>query len=59
MHTTVDPTLMLGRFSQIITAEGVMSGTILAVGAKGVSLAVNREVVHISPADIHGITAAL
>lgn len=58
MHTTVDPTLMLGRYSQVVTPEGVVSGTILAVGVKGVSLAVNREVVRISPADIHGISAA-
>ena len=31
---------------------------ILAVGAKGISVAVDREVVRISPSDIHEIHAA-
>ncbi|MEM8924507.1 MAG: hypothetical protein AAGD35_13480 [Actinomycetota bacterium] len=58
MHSTVDPTLMLGRYSQVVTPDGILNGTIVAVGAKGVSLAVNREVVRIAPSNIHGITAA-
>jgi hypothetical protein len=58
MHTTTDPTMMLGRYSQVITASGVINGTILAVGAKGISVAVDRHVVRISPSDIHGISAA-
>jgi len=58
MHTTTDPTMMLGRFSQVVTSNGVVNGTILAVGAKGISVAVNREVIRISPADIHEINAA-
>jgi hypothetical protein len=58
MHTTTDPTMMLGRYSQVITSTGVINGTILAVGAKGISVAVDRQVVRISPSDIHGITAA-
>ncbi len=58
MHSTTDPTMMLGRYSQVITSTGVINGTILAVGAKGISVAVDRHVVRISPADIHGISAA-
>lgn len=58
MHTTTDPTMMLGRYSQVVTPDGVISGTILAVGAKGISVAVERQVVRIAPADIHEISAA-
>ena len=58
MHTITDPTMMLGRFSQVVTSTGVINGTILAVGAKGISVAVDRNVVRIAPADIHGISAA-
>lgn len=58
MHSTTDPTVMLGRYSQVITSTGVINGTILAVGAKGISVAVNREVVRISPSDIHEISVA-
>lgn len=58
MHSTTDPTMMLGRYSQVITSTGVINGTILAVGAKGISVAVDRQVVRISPSDIHGISAA-
>jgi len=58
MHSTTDPTMMLGRYSQVITSTGVINGTILAVGAKGISVAVGRHVVRISPSDIHGISAA-
>ncbi|MEM7340373.1 MAG: hypothetical protein AAF467_17070 [Actinomycetota bacterium] len=58
MHTTTDPTMMLGRYSQVITSTGVVSGTILAVGAKGISMSVNREVVRLAPTEIHEINAA-
>lgn len=58
MHSTTDPTRMLGRHSRVDTPEGVIHGTILAVGAKGVSIAVNREVVRVRPADIQQIRAA-
>ncbi len=58
MHSTTDPTMMLGRYSQVTTSSGVINGTILAVGAKGISVAVDRQVVHLSPSDIHGISAA-
>jgi len=56
MHTTIDPTTMLGRYSEVVTSNGVINGTILAVGAKGVSVAINREVVRISPSEIHRIS---
>ncbi len=58
MQTMTDPTMMLGRQSRVLTANGVIDGTILAVGAKGVSIAVEREVVRIRPSDIESITAA-
>ncbi len=58
MHSNTDPTTMLGRHSRVQTPDGVINGTILAVGAKGVSIAVDRHVVRISPADIHRISAA-
>jgi hypothetical protein len=58
MHSTTDPTMMLGRLSRVETAEGVINGTILAVGAKGVSIAVDRHVVRVPPAEIYHISAA-
>lgn len=58
MHTSTDPTTMLGRHSRVETPNGVLNGTLLAVGAKGISLAVDRQVIRISPADIQHITAA-
>jgi preprotein translocase subunit YajC len=50
--------MMLGRYSQVVTSTGIINGTILAVGAKGISVAVDREVVRISPWEIHEISAA-
>lgn len=58
MHSTTDPTTMLGRLSRVETAEGIINGTILAVGAKGVSIAVDRHVVRVPPAEIYQISAA-
>jgi hypothetical protein len=58
MHSTTDPTMMLGRHSRVETVDGIISGTILAVGAKGVSIAVDRNVVRVAPAEIHRISAA-
>lgn len=58
MHSTTDPTMMLGRLSRVETTGGTISGTILAVGAKGVSIAVDRQVVRIPPAEIYHISAA-
>ncbi len=58
MHTSTDPTTMLGRHSRVETPNGVVNGTILAVGAKGISIAVDRQVVRIAPADINQISAA-
>lgn len=58
MHSTTDPTMMLGRLSRVETSEGIINGTILAVGAKGVSIAVDRQVVRVPPAEIYHITAA-
>jgi hypothetical protein len=50
--------MMLGRYSQVTTPSGVINGTILAVGRKGISVAVDRQVVRIAPSDIHGISSA-
>ncbi len=58
MHSTTDPTTLLGRHSRVQTSEGVINGTILAVGAKGVSIAVDRHVVRVPPAEIYRISAA-
>lgn len=58
MHTMTDPTTLLGRHSKVTTPSGVINGTVLAVGAKGVSIAVGREVVRVPPADVMGISAA-
>ncbi len=58
MHSTTDPTMMLGRLSRIETSEGTINGTILAVGMKGVSIAVDRHVVRVPPAEIYHISAA-
>ena len=58
MQSTTDPTMMLGRLSRVETSEGTISGTILAVGAKGVSIAVDRQVVRVAPAEIYHISAA-
>ncbi len=58
MHSTTDPTMMLGRHTRLRTSDGVLNGTILAVGAKGVSIAVERQVVRVPPAEIQHISAA-
>ena len=58
MHSTTDPTMLLGRHSRVETSGGTINGTILAVGAKGVSVAVDRHVVRVPPAEIHHISAA-
>jgi len=55
MRSTTNPTTMLGRHSLVQTTDGTISGTILAVGAKGISIAVDRQVVRVSPGDIHAI----
>jgi hypothetical protein len=48
---------MLGRHSRVETPNGVVNGTILAVGARGISIAVDRQVMRIAPADIYHIAA--
>lgn len=57
MRSTTDPTTMLGRHSRVQTPDGTIHGTILAVGTKGISIAVDRQVVRIPPAHIHAINA--
>ncbi|MDH3300652.1 MAG: hypothetical protein OES24_09125 [Acidimicrobiia bacterium] len=56
MRSTTNPTTLLGRHSRVQTAEGTISGTILAVGAKGISIAVDRRVVRVLPGDIRAIS---
>jgi len=50
--------MMLGRHSRVETSGGTINGTILAVGMKGVSIAVDRQVVRVPPAEIYHISAA-
>jgi len=57
MQTTTDPTTMLGRHSRVQTSDGTICGKILAVGANGISIAVERQVVRIPSGDIHAIRA--
>jgi len=57
MQSPTNPTTMLGRHSTVQTAAGTIRGTILAVGANGVSIAVDRQVLRILPDDIHSIVA--
>lgn len=57
MRSTTNPTTMLGRHSRVQTSDGTISGTILAVGAKGISIAVDRQVVRVRPGDIHAISS--
>ena len=59
MQSMTDPTTMLGRHSRVETPDGTINGTILAVGAKGVTIAVDRNVVRVRPSDIYAITAAV
>jgi len=59
MQTTTDPTTMLGRHSRVQTSDGTISGKILAVGDKGISIAVERQVVRIPSGDIHAISAVI
>jgi hypothetical protein len=51
--------MMLGRHSRVETPDGTINGTILAVGAKGVTIAVDRNVVRVRPSDIYAISAAV
>ncbi|MDH3293689.1 MAG: hypothetical protein OER95_05145 [Acidimicrobiia bacterium] len=55
MQTTTDPTTMLGRHSRVQTSGGTIHGTILAVGSKSISIAIDRQVVRIPPSEIHAI----
>lgn len=57
MYNSTDPTMMLGRQSRLQTRFGVVNGTVLAVGAKGISVAVDRKVVTIPPSEIQEIAA--
>jgi hypothetical protein len=53
MQTPIDPTRLLGRRSRLHTSEGVIDGTILAVGAKGFSIEMaDRTVTRLTPAQV-------
>ena len=53
MQTPIDPTRLLGRRSRLQTAEGVIDGTILAVGANGFSIeTADRRVQRLTPAQV-------
>ncbi len=55
MQTSTNPTTMLGRHSRVQTTGGTILGTILAVGEKGISVAIDRQVVRIPSGDIQDI----
>lgn len=57
MQSMTDPTMMLGRQTLVETATGPVRGTVLAVGAKGVSIAIERNVVRVHPSNILGMQA--
>lgn len=56
MHTPIDPTRLLGRRSRLHTADGIVEGTILAVGARGYSIrTADRTVRWLSPAEVFSL----
>ncbi|NNE96281.1 MAG: hypothetical protein HKN24_09665 [Acidimicrobiales bacterium] len=55
MHSPVDPTRLLGRNSQVHTGEGVITGTILAAGPRGVSVQCSDGVIEVASADLRSI----
>jgi hypothetical protein len=56
VHTPIDPTRLLGRHSRLLTAEGVIDGKILAVGAKGFAIATDdHQVRRLTPAQVLGM----
>ena len=57
MRSTTNPTTLLGRHSRVQTTDGTISGMILAVDPKGISIAVDRQVVRVPPGDIHAINS--
>ncbi|MFW2380307.1 MAG: hypothetical protein ACN4GZ_01015 [Acidimicrobiales bacterium] len=58
MQSPVDPTRLLGRNSQVHTGTGVITGTILAAGPRGVSVQCSDRVVRIASADLRSIRPA-
>lgn len=50
MQTPIDPTRLLGRHSRLHTADGIIDGTILAVGCKGFTIeTADRKVQRLTP----------
>ena len=53
MQTPIDPTRLLGRHSRLQTADGVIDGKILAVGANGFSIqTADHQVRWLKPAQV-------
>ena len=53
MQTPIDPTRLLGRRSRLHTADGVIDGKILAVGAKGFSIeTADHQIRRLTPAQV-------
>jgi hypothetical protein len=55
MQSPVDPTRLLGRNSQVHTGSGIITGTILAAGPRGVSVQCRHGVVRVASADLRSI----
>jgi hypothetical protein len=56
MQNPIDPARLLGRHSEVQTRSGTYQGTILAAGARGVSIAVGNRVLRVAPADVLAIS---
>lgn len=58
MHTPVNPARMIGRQSKVHTASGILDGTIVAVGSKGVSIALSSGIVKVPNREVFSIRPA-
>ena len=55
MQSPVDPTRLLGRNSQVHTGFGIITGTILTAGPRGVSVQCSDRVIEVASADVRSI----
>lgn len=56
MQNPIDPARLLGRHSTVTTHTGTFEGTILAAGARGVSLSSADRVHRFTPGELVSIT---
>lgn len=55
MQSPVDPTRLLGKNSQVYTDDGILIGTIIAAGPRGLSVQCPDRVVKIPSGDLRSI----